>query len=1372
MRFTLVFVFVSLFCVRLFAQTNPLHDLDEGLTGQNINWNYNMGYRFTALSDGDITQLGGRWTNGVNHTVRLYSYPSGTLLESVVVTGDIDWNYVNLSSPRAVTAGEQFVVAVRLDAQSSGCYGPINGVPVSSGGISIEGGTYRSNSNAMPTNLITNTMYGQADITFEPCVYAGSLSADKMEIISGDSAILEVTDNVGSIQWQFSEDGVNYTDIIGETSAQLNTGSLDSSRLYRTYVTGGACANDTSNPIEIAVLDPFYPWRNQNESLTGEGFNWNYNLGYRFTCNQAGDVTQLGGRWANGVTATVRLYSYPAGTVLATAVVDGNIDWAFEDITPVSLTSGDEYVVAVRFQNGDNAGCYSNSLNFPIDDGGITITAGTYLFNSDNMPTNTVSGIIYGQPDIRFSPCSYAGSLVAANNNIEIYDSTNITAVSPIGDIQWQFSSDGITYTDLSGETDSVLNTGVLLSNTYFRTYVTSGICSPRDTSDAILIKVYDPLKPLQSYDPNITSSGNNWNYNMGYRFTALASGNVTELGGRWGDGVVNTVRLYSYPSGTLLANQNVTGNGDWSYATLGSPVALTANQQYVVSVRLNNNSDGVYSSGVSFPTTEGQIRIDNGTYISNSNAMPTNSNLTTVYGQADLKFEPCVYGGEVQGDDDLICSGEQTRFECDYYLGTSFQWQSSIDGISFTDIAGANDSAVQTGALTQTTYYRFIASHACGNDTSNIDSVVVVGTGGGLARTWNPTDGTDWSNTCNWLEGAVPVTGDSVIIPYGVNAPTAIPAVNLRYLLMDNVNDITINNNLRITSQLELSRGIINVSSTGSITLEYVASFVGGYSTSYINLANGAYVERIYTVADGSNFTIPIGQNELTPITFGLNATSSLGASPNIRFQVTDGIHPSLGSPSDYLNTFWTFSTNDISNLSYNFSCEYANSDIVGSELNLTSALYNSSSGWSQYSPALPLTNTIFGFFATEEGDLTASNEFPYISANTGDWNLITTWLGGSVPGLSNDVVIRNTHEVTLAGGQSAESITIENGGTLDLNGNTLSLYGDLNNDGDFDGENSTLLVLGSAAQTLSFQDSVNLDRLYSSNSSGASISSGVLYLTDNLELANGDFNTNDSLVLVSNASGTARILELPSGSSVNGDVQIQRFVPLGAGAFGNWHMLSSPISGQTLEGWNDDVFTSGFPGSDYNNPSYFISMYAYDETVAGVQDSGYVPPTNITNALGSGVGYWVYQFNQGVDVTYDLTGAIHEGNTNFSLSYTDDFVEPSSEHGWNLVGNPYPCTIDLEDADWTRSNISTTYYIWNPAAQNFATYTLGGASTNGGSRYVSSMQAIFVKANNASATLSCTEGVKVDVDPAFLKIVQPSNQFKLILSNGTSSD
>jgi hypothetical protein len=72
------------------------------------------------------------------------------------------------------------------------------------------------------------------------------------------------------------------------------------------------------------------------------------------------------------------------------------------------------------------------------------------------------------------------------------------------------------------------------------------------------------------------------------------------------------------------------------------------------------------------------------------------------------------------------------------------------------------------------------------------------------------------------------------------------------------------------------------------------------------------------------------------------------------------------------------------------------------------------------------------------------------YYSAQTGNWDTGSTWIGGSAPGATDSVIIQSGHTVTLVGHTQATNLAVEYDGQLVVpNGVTLSVEGALSNNG-----------------------------------------------------------------------------------------------------------------------------------------------------------------------------------------------------------------------------------------------------------------------------------------------------------------------------------
>ena len=141
-------------------------------------------------------------------------------------------------------------------------------------------------------------------------------------------------------------------------------------------------------------------------------------------------------------------------------------------------------------------------------------------------------------------------------------------------------------------------------------------------------------------------------------------------------------------------------------------------------------------------------------------------------------------------------------------------------------------------------------------------------------------------------------------------------------------------------------------------------------------------------------------------------------------------------------------------------------------------------------------------------------------------------------------------------------------------------------------------------------------------------------------------------------------------------------------------------------------------------------------------------------TNPVAVGKGMWVWSGDTITGTqpfTIDMKGMANTGNINLPVSYTNS--GSTTDDGWNMVGNPYPSTIDWDDnANITKTGINNAIYIWNPDLGQFASY-IGGVGTNGGSKNIASSQAFWVQATSAAASIQVTEACKTTDGGEFLK-------------------
>ncbi|MGC8803120.1 MAG: T9SS type A sorting domain-containing protein, partial [Bacteroidales bacterium] len=220
----------------------------------------------------------------------------------------------------------------------------------------------------------------------------------------------------------------------------------------------------------------------------------------------------------------------------------------------------------------------------------------------------------------------------------------------------------------------------------------------------------------------------------------------------------------------------------------------------------------------------------------------------------------------------------------------------------------------------------------------------------------------------------------------------------------------------------------------------------------------------------------------------------------------------------------------------------------------------------------------------------------------------------------------------------------------------------------------------------------------------------------------------------------GTVRLLSpndlSPSGSLItygnienNKAMAAERYITPGTLAANNyvWHFLSSPVANFTVE-------------------KTFVGDYVY--RLIESTNSWQVLTTG--DFVVPGIGYMVKTVKAG-GKTLVFGGTFNTGSISLSLSNTGG----TDDNGYNLVGNPYPSAIDWNAASgWTKTNISSTIWIWNPVANNYATWN-GYVGVNGGSRYIPAMQGFIVKVNtgSTSGTLGMTNSVRVHSSQSLMR-------------------
>jgi PKD repeat protein len=481
-----------------------------------------------------------------------------------------------------------------------------------------------------PPSLVVTTYYKRVTISTlsgTPCtdtsnivtmtinhVTGGTVAADQTICSGGDPAILTSTsdgsgDGVLTYQWQSSTDNVVFADLVGQTATTYDPGVSTQTKYYRRIITStlnGRACTEQSNVVTITV-----------NAVSGG------TIGSNQTVCSAGDPALL--------------TSVVAGTG------SGTISYQWQD-SPDNFT----------FTNigGATASTY--------DPGAIAVT--TYY---KRITTSTLNAVPCSAESnvITVTVNDVLGGAVAADQTIcsggDPAAFTSTTDGSGDGTItyQWQSSTDNVTFTDITGATNATYDEGVLTQTTYYKRITTSTLNSKACSaaSNTITVTVNDVDAGIVAGDQTICNGDNP------SAFTSTLAGS--------GDGTI-TYRWQS--SADNITFTNISG----ATASTYDPPVLTQTTYY--------------------------RRVTTSTL--NSKACTAISNVLTVTVND-------VAGGSIAGDQ-TICTGEDPAELTNVSAGSgdgtiTYQWQSSTNSITFTDIAGATSITYDPGVHTLTRFYR-----------------------------------------------------------------------------------------------------------------------------------------------------------------------------------------------------------------------------------------------------------------------------------------------------------------------------------------------------------------------------------------------------------------------------------------------------------------------------------------------------------------------------------------------------------------------------------------------------------------------------------------------------------------------------------------
>lgn len=206
-----------------------------------------------------------------------------------------------------------------------------------------------------------------------------------------------------------------------------------------------------------------------------------------------------------------------------------------------------------------------------------------------------------------------------------------------------------------------------------------------------------------------------------------------------------------------------------------------------------------------------------------------------------------------------------------------------------------------------------------------------------------------------------------------------------------------------------------------------------------------------------------------------------------------------------------------------------------------------------------------------------------------------------------------------------------------------------------------------------------------------------GTLTIKDGASLSVTDFiknnATSDDFVLENggNLVQTTDLLTAPNDNT--GSIRAENLFTLSNDRL-QYNFVISPVVGQNVK-----TIYPGNPTAIYHseNANWF---YASDGAYVEGRSLAIKEPSSA--AVGS------------TTVTGQYRGAPFNGILNYPLAWTNNNPKSGSEHGWNLVGNPYPSTLDVKDLyDDNASKINPTFHFWDNRGNT--QYAQQGSNYNG---------------------------------------------------------
>jgi RHS repeat-associated protein len=566
---------------------------------------------------------------------------------------------------------------------------------------------------------LTQTMYYQrmvtcgsesvysttATVNVYPHLAAGTISSSGSSINYGTApGTISTTAATGglcggsySYQWQVSTNGnVSFADIAGATGLSYTPGTLTATTGYRCKVTCNTETVYTGNytatvyaQLAAGTISPATQSINYNTAATltgtaatgGNGtytYQWQsspdnstwtnitgaisagYTSGSLTTTTYFRRTASSNGVSVNSSAATVTVYPQLVSGTTSPASQNINYNTAAATLTSTAATGGSG-TYTYQWQSSPNNSTWTNITSATtLSYAPGTLTATTYYHLVSTSNGGSVTG---STATVTVYPQLASGTVSPANQNINYstaaatVTSTAATGGSGTYTYQWQSSVDNSTWTNIAGATTLSYAPGTLTTTMYYHLVSSSNGVSV--TSGTATVTVFPQL-----VSGTVSPASQAINYN-----TAAAT--LTGTAATGGNGTY-TYQWQSSPNNSTWTN--VAGATSLSYA----PGARTATTYF----HLVSTSNGIsVSSGSATVTVYPQLV--------SGTVSPAGQSINYNTAAATLTYTAATGGNSTY----------------------TYQWQSSPNNSTWTNITGATALSYAPGTLTASMYYHVVAS-------------------------------------------------------------------------------------------------------------------------------------------------------------------------------------------------------------------------------------------------------------------------------------------------------------------------------------------------------------------------------------------------------------------------------------------------------------------------------------------------------------------------------------------------------------------------------------------------------------------------------------------------------------------------------------